>query len=84
LGHSKLGGGRRRGDLDDDDSGGRVPRRRGRLGEATKAAGALGVLSMNVAMLVVSASVTLALQRVLMLRTVARRGRSASSRQPVG
>jgi uncharacterized hydrophobic protein (TIGR00271 family) len=44
------------------------------LGELTKATGALGVLGMNVAMLVVGASVTLGLQRVLMARAVARRG----------
>jgi uncharacterized hydrophobic protein (TIGR00271 family) len=43
------------------------------LGEGTKALGALGVLSMNVAMLAVGASVTLALQRALMQRAVARR-----------
>jgi uncharacterized hydrophobic protein (TIGR00271 family) len=43
------------------------------LGEGTKALGALGVLGMNVAMLAVGASVTLALQRVLMQRAVARR-----------
>jgi uncharacterized hydrophobic protein (TIGR00271 family) len=44
------------------------------LGELAKATGALGVLGMNVAMLVLGASVTLALQRVLMTRAVARRG----------
>jgi uncharacterized hydrophobic protein (TIGR00271 family) len=44
------------------------------LGELGTATGALGVLGMNVAMLVVGASVTLALQRVLMTRAVARRG----------
>jgi uncharacterized hydrophobic protein (TIGR00271 family) len=48
------------------------------LGEASEAAGALGVLGTNVAMLVVGASVTLALQRLLMHRTVARRRRSAT------
>jgi hypothetical protein len=46
------------------------------LGELTKAAGALGVLGTNVAMLVVGASATLALQRVLMGRAVARRSRA--------
>jgi uncharacterized hydrophobic protein (TIGR00271 family) len=44
------------------------------LGELAKATGALGVLGMNVAMLVVGASATLALQRTLMSRAVARRG----------
>jgi uncharacterized hydrophobic protein (TIGR00271 family) len=44
------------------------------LGELAKATGALGVLGTNVAMLVVGASVTLALQRALMSRAVARRG----------
>jgi uncharacterized hydrophobic protein (TIGR00271 family) len=44
------------------------------LGELAKATGALGVLGVNVAMLVVGASVTLALQRALMSRAVARRG----------
>jgi uncharacterized hydrophobic protein (TIGR00271 family) len=44
------------------------------LGELTKATGALGVLGTNVAMLVVGASLTLALQRTLMRRAVARRG----------
>jgi hypothetical protein len=44
------------------------------LGELGKATGALGVLAVNVAMLVVGASATLALQRVLMGRAVARRG----------
>jgi uncharacterized hydrophobic protein (TIGR00271 family) len=44
------------------------------LGELAKATGALGVLGMNVVMLVVGASVTLALQRALMSRAVARRG----------
>jgi hypothetical protein len=43
------------------------------LGELGKAAGALGVLGTNVAMLVVGASLTLGLQRVLMRRAVARR-----------
>ena len=43
------------------------------LGELEKATGALGVLGVNVAMLVVVASATLALQRVLMRRAVARR-----------
>ncbi len=43
------------------------------LGELAKATGALGVLSVNVAMLVVGASATLALQRTLMSRAVARR-----------
>jgi uncharacterized hydrophobic protein (TIGR00271 family) len=43
------------------------------LGELEKATGALGVLGVNVAMLVVGASATLALQRVLMRRAVARR-----------
>jgi uncharacterized hydrophobic protein (TIGR00271 family) len=46
------------------------------LGDLTKATGALGVLGANVAMLVVGASATLALQRVLMGRAVARRGRA--------
>jgi len=44
------------------------------LGELAKATGALGVLGVNVAMLVVGASATLALQRALMSRAVARRG----------
>jgi len=46
------------------------------LGELGKATGALGVLGMNVAMLVIGASVTLALQRVLMGHAVARRSRA--------
>jgi uncharacterized hydrophobic protein (TIGR00271 family) len=46
------------------------------LGELAKATGALGVLGVNVAMLVVGASATLALQRVLMSRAVARRSRT--------
>jgi uncharacterized hydrophobic protein (TIGR00271 family) len=44
------------------------------LGELAKATGALGVLGVNVAMLVVGASATLALQRALMSRAVSRRG----------
>jgi uncharacterized hydrophobic protein (TIGR00271 family) len=44
------------------------------LGELAKATGALGVLGVNVALLVVGASATLALQRTLMCRAVARRG----------
>jgi Domain of unknown function (DUF389) len=43
------------------------------LGELSEAGGALGVLAMNVTMLVVGASATLALQRTLMDRAVARR-----------
>jgi uncharacterized hydrophobic protein (TIGR00271 family) len=43
------------------------------LGELSEAGGALGVLAVNVAMLVVGASATLALQRTLMDRAVARR-----------
>jgi uncharacterized hydrophobic protein (TIGR00271 family) len=43
------------------------------LGELSEAGGALGVLATNVAMLVVGASATLALQRTLMDRAVARR-----------
>jgi uncharacterized hydrophobic protein (TIGR00271 family) len=43
------------------------------LGELSEAGGALGVLAMNVAMLVVGASAALALQRTLMDRAVARR-----------
>jgi uncharacterized hydrophobic protein (TIGR00271 family) len=46
------------------------------LGELGKATGALGVLGMNVAMLVIGASATLVLQRVLMGRAVARRSRA--------
>jgi uncharacterized hydrophobic protein (TIGR00271 family) len=45
------------------------------LGELKEARGALGVLGTNVAMLVVGASVTLALQRALMHRAVTRRAR---------
>jgi uncharacterized hydrophobic protein (TIGR00271 family) len=43
------------------------------LGELSEAGGALGVLATNVAMLVVGTSATLALQRTLMDRAVARR-----------
>jgi uncharacterized hydrophobic protein (TIGR00271 family) len=43
------------------------------LGELEEAWGAVGVLAVNVVMLVVGSSVTLALQRVLMSRAVARR-----------
>jgi uncharacterized hydrophobic protein (TIGR00271 family) len=43
------------------------------LGELREAGGALGVLGMNVVMLVVGASATLALQRVFMRRAVAKR-----------
>jgi uncharacterized hydrophobic protein (TIGR00271 family) len=43
------------------------------LGELSDAGGALGVLATNVAMLVLGASATLALQRTLMDRAVARR-----------
>jgi uncharacterized hydrophobic protein (TIGR00271 family) len=46
------------------------------LGELGKATGALGVLGMNVAMLVIGASATLVLQRVLMGRAVARHSRA--------
>jgi uncharacterized hydrophobic protein (TIGR00271 family) len=50
------------------------------LGELDKAGGALGVLGMNVAMLVVGASVTLALQRSLMRLAVTRRSRQSPSK----
>jgi uncharacterized hydrophobic protein (TIGR00271 family) len=50
------------------------------LGELDTAGGALGVLSMNVAMLVVGASVTLALQRRLMRRAVTRRARGTPTK----
>jgi hypothetical protein len=43
------------------------------MGEIGKAAGALGVLSMNIAMMVVGATVTLAVQRRLRDRAGARR-----------
>jgi uncharacterized hydrophobic protein (TIGR00271 family) len=50
------------------------------LGELDTAGGALGVLSMNVAMLVVGASVTLALQRRLMRRAETRRARGTPTK----
>jgi uncharacterized hydrophobic protein (TIGR00271 family) len=50
------------------------------LGELDKAGGALGVLGMNVVMLVVGASVTLALQRSLMRLAVTRRSRASPSK----
>jgi uncharacterized hydrophobic protein (TIGR00271 family) len=53
------------------------------LGEVDKAGGALGVLSTNVAMLVLGASVTLALQRRLMHRAVNKRRESSSRSAPV-
>jgi uncharacterized hydrophobic protein (TIGR00271 family) len=53
------------------------------LGEVDKAGGALGVLSTNVAMLVVGASVTLALQRRLMHRAVNKRRESSPTSAPV-
>lgn len=48
----------------------------GGLGELSEAGAALGVLATNIAMLVVGACVTLALQRGLMRRAVARRSPS--------
>jgi sorbitol-specific phosphotransferase system component IIC len=45
------------------------------LGETGHAMGALAVLATNVAMLVIAASATLVLQRVLARRASARRGR---------
>jgi hypothetical protein len=53
------------------------------LGELDPAGGALGVLSVNVAMLVVGASVTLALQRRLLRFAVNRRRESSSKSAPV-
>jgi uncharacterized hydrophobic protein (TIGR00271 family) len=53
------------------------------LGEVDKAGGALGVLITNVAMLVLGASVTLALQRRLMHRAVNKRRESSSRSAPV-
>jgi uncharacterized hydrophobic protein (TIGR00271 family) len=47
------------------------------LGEGAKASGALGVLGMNIAMLVVGATFTLAVQRALQRRGIARRARQA-------
>jgi uncharacterized hydrophobic protein (TIGR00271 family) len=49
------------------------------LGEGAKASGALGVLATNVAMLIVGASLTLALQRVAQKRAIARRTRRATA-----
>ena len=49
------------------------------LGELGEATGALGVLGMNVAMLIVGASLTLAFQRLALRRAVARRSGSASA-----
>jgi uncharacterized hydrophobic protein (TIGR00271 family) len=51
----------------------------GGLGEIGKAVGALGVLSVNVAMMVLGASVTLALQRALRRRAGAREKRSIAA-----
>ena len=48
------------------------------LGELSKASGALGVLGVNIAMLIVGSSATLAFQRLLMRRAVAKRQRSAT------
>jgi hypothetical protein len=48
------------------------------LGELTQSWGAAGVLGMNVVMLVVGASITLALQHALMRRAVVRRDRQSS------
>ena len=48
------------------------------LGELSKASGALSVLGVNVAMLIVGSSATLAFQRLLMRRAVAKRQRSAT------
>jgi uncharacterized hydrophobic protein (TIGR00271 family) len=53
------------------------------LGEVDKAGGALGVLITNVAMLVLGASVTLALQRRLMYRAVNKSRESSSRSAPV-
>ena len=50
------------------------------LGELDKAGGALGVLGVNVVMLVVGASVTLALQRSIMRLAVTRRSRESPSK----
>lgn len=50
------------------------------LGETGHAMGALGVLGANVAMLVIAASTTLAVQRVLARRASARRGRAEAAR----
>lgn len=50
------------------------------LGEVDKAGGALGVLSTNVAMLVVAASVTLAVQRRLMRLALTRRAPESPSK----
>ena len=49
------------------------------LGEGGKASGALGVLATNVPMLIVGASLTLALQRVAQRRAIARRARRATA-----
>lgn len=48
------------------------------LGKATEAAGALGVLAANIAMMVLAASLTLALQRRIALRAIAGRGEPAA------
>jgi hypothetical protein len=48
------------------------------LGKASEAAGALGVLGANIAMMVLAASLTLALQRALSVRSIARGGHPAA------